>query len=143
MVLLDGILEGIKAVLEADVDTKDVIKLYRKYDIAEQGISKVPFCIIGPALNADSLAEYVGSYHHFNLPVIIQLLNRAYDLPARHQAVMDVLDVLQQDVCEAIVGDATLSDTVLDSSIAGIRYVRPTDEYVGFEITVAAKTNVE
>ena len=143
MVLLDTILEGIKAILETDVDTKDVIKLYRKYDIAEQGISKTPLCIIGPVLHAESLAEYIGSYHHFNLPIAIHLLGRAYDIPARHQAVMDVLDVLQQDVCEAIVADHELNSTVLDSSIAGIRYVRPTDEYVGYEITVNVKTDVE
>lgn len=148
MVLLDSILDGIKTILEANDNTKDVIKLYRTYDIAEQGISKTPFCIIGPVLNADILAEYVGSMHHFSLPVAIQLLDRAYPLPSRHQAIMDVLDKLQHDVCDALNSNPKLkedggSDIVLDSCISGLRYVRPSDEYVGFEVTITAKTNVE
>ena len=143
MVLLDGILEGIKTILETDVDTKDVIKLFRKYDIAEQGIAKTPFCVIGPVLNAEVLAEYIGTLYHFSLPIEVQLLGRAYNIPARHQTVMDVLDALQQNVCEAIVANPKLSNTVLDSSIGGIRYVRPTEEYVGFAVIVLVKTNVE
>ena len=141
--LFDEILEGIKAVLEADADTKDVIKLYRKYDITEQGISNTPFCIIGPVLDADILAEYIGGLHHFNLPISIQLLDRSYNTPARHQATMDVLDKLQHDVCDAINSAPKLSATVLDSNITGLRRIRPTEEYVGFEVIVTVKTNVE
>lgn len=142
MVLLDGILEGIKTILETDTDTKDVIKLYRKYDIVEKGTTKTPVCIIGPVLNAEISVRDIGTLHNFDLPIAIQLLDRAYIIPARHQAIMDVLDALQQDVCEAIIASPTLSSTVLDSSIAGLRYIR-SDEYVGFEVTLAVRTNVE
>ena len=143
MVLFDGILDGIKTILEADVDTKDVIKLYRKYDIVEKGITKTPVCVIGPTLNADIDVMDIGTLHNFNLPIAIQLLDRTYIIPARHQAIMDVLDALQQDVCEAITAAPTLSSTVLDSRVAGLRYIRPTEEYVGFEITLAVRTCVE
>lgn len=141
--LFDEILEGIKTVLEADADTKDVIKLYRKFDVTEQGISNIPFAIIGPILNADVAAEYIGSLHRFEVPIAIQLLSKSYNTPARHQAAMDILDKLQHDVCDAINSNPKLSNTVLDSSIAGLRYIRPTEEYVGYEIEIKIKTNVE
>lgn len=141
--LFDTILEGIKTILQNDADTKDVIKLYRKYDIMEQGIANTPFAILGPILNADVAAEYIGSLHRFEVPIAIQLLSKTYNTPARHQAVMDVLDKLQHDVCDAINSNPKLSNTVLDSSIAGLRYIRPTEEYVGYEIEIKIKTNVE
>lgn len=143
MVLLDGILDGIKTILAADADTKNVIKLYRKYDIVEKGITKTPVCVIGPVLNAGISIQDIGTLHNYDVPISIQLLDRAYQIPARHQAIMDVLDVLQQDVCEAIAAAPTLSSTVLEGSVAGLRYVRPTDEYVGFEVTLAVRTSLE
>jgi len=143
MVLLDTILDGIKTILEADADTKDVIKLYRKYDIVEKGITKTPVCVIGPVLNAEISVKDIGTLHNFDLPIGIQLLDRSYTIPARHQAIISVLDVLQQDVCEAITAAPTLSSTVLECSIDGLRYIRPSDEYVGFEVTLAVRTCVE
>lgn len=143
MVLLDGILNGIQAILEADIDVKDVIKLYRKYDIVEKGITKTPVCVIGPVLNADISIQDIGTLHNFDLPISIQLLDRAYQIPARHQAIMTVLDPLQQDVCEAITAAPSLSSTVLECSVVGLRYVRPSDEYVGFEVTLSVRTCLE
>ena len=143
MVLLDGILEGIKTILENNVDTKDVIKVYRKYDIVEKATVKTPLCVIGPVLNAEISIQDIGTLHNYDLPISIQLLDRAYQIPARHQAIMDVLDVLQQDVCEAIAAAPSLSSTVLECSVAGLRYVRPSDEYVGFEVTLAVRTCLE
>lgn len=143
MVLLDGILDGIQTVLAADVDTKDVIKLYRKYDIVEKGITKTPVAVIGPILNADISIQDIGTLHNYDLPISIQLLDRAYQIPTRHQAVMTVLDALQQNVCEAIAAAPSLSSTVLECSVVGLRYVRPSDEYVGFEVTLAVRTCLE
>lgn len=143
MVLLDGILDGIQTVLAADADTKDVIKLYRKYDIVEKGVTKTPLCVIGPVLNADIGIQDIGTLHNYDLPISIQLLDRAYQIPARHQAIMTVLDALQQNVCEAIAAAPSLSSTVLDCSVAGLAYIRPSDEYVGFQVTLAVRTCLE
>lgn len=141
--LFDEILEGIKTVLEADTDTKDVIKLYRKYDIVEKGVHTTPLCVIGPRLDATNLANYIGNFYHFDLVVGVQLLDRTYNIPARHQNIIDVLDKLQADTCDAITSDHTLSGTVLDSHIGGLTYIRPTEEYVGFQVDVQIKTNVD
>ena len=143
MVLFDTILDAIQTILEADADTKDVIKLYRKYDIVEKGITKTPVCVIGPVLNAEISVMDIGTLHNFDLPIAIQLLDRTYIIPARHQAIMDVLDVLQQDVCEAMTANRTLSSTVLDSRVVGLHYIRPSDEYVGFEVRLTVRTCVE
>ena len=143
MVLLDGILNGIQAVLEADIDVKDVIKLYRKYDIVEKGITKTPVCVIGPVLNADIGVQDIGTLHNYDLPIHIQVLDRAYQIPARHQAIMDVLDTLQQNVCEALGADPSLSSTVLECTVVGLSYIRPSDEYVGFQVTLSVRTCLE
>lgn len=141
--LFDEILEGIKTVLEADADTKEVIQTYRKYHIVEQGVAKLPLCVIGPILDADMAAEYIGSLHRFEVPIAIRLLGRSYNTLARYQDLINIIDPLQENVCKAIVANPKLNDTVLDSHIAGITFIQPTEEYSGFSVNVSVKTNVE
>lgn len=143
MVLFDSIIEGIKTILLNESKTGDVIESYRKFHVTEAGIEKMPLCVIMPTVDADLLANYIGGCRHFNIPIEIWVLGRVYNLPARHQEMLTVLDQLQHDVCDAITADNTLSDSVLDSNIAAISYIQPGEEYFGFKVTVMVKTNIE
>lgn len=143
--LFDPILDGIKVILEADANTKDVIKLYRKYDRVEQGIYNVPFCMLGADLDVSIEAVGLSNLHIYEGPITILLLGRSYDTPEQHQTMIDVLDLLQSNVYKALNAkeNRKLNNTVIGSLVSRIRYVRISEEYFGFEFTVTVKTKID
>ena len=135
------ILTAIESILSAAASTKDVIKLYRKYDISEQGIRDVPFCILGAALDANLEEAYLPNLHMYQCPLTIQLLGRSYDISDRHNVMAETLDTLQHNVYTVLNGNRKLNDTVLTSLVTRIQYIR-TGEYFGFALTLRVKTKL-
>ena len=135
------ILAAIESILSAAASTKDAIKLYRKYDISEQGIRDVPFCILGAALDANLEEAYLPNLHMYQCPLIIQLLGRSYDISDRHNVMAETLDTLQHNVYTVLNGNRKLNDTVLTSLVTRIQYIR-TGEYFGFALTLRVKTKL-
>jgi len=136
------ILAAIETILKAASTTKDVIKLYRKYDITEIGIQEVPFCVLGSDLDANLEGAFLPNLRIFEFPLDIQLLGRSYDTPSLHAAMAETLDTLQHDVCVVLSANKKLNGVAMTSSIIRIRYMR-TGEYFGFVLTLSIKSKLE
>lgn len=139
--LFGDVLEAIETILKADADTKDVIKQYRKY-IFERGIIATPFCLLGARVRAiPEIYDVDDGLQTWDGDVSIMLLGQSYEVPSRHQAMIDKLDKLQSDAYAALAADTTLGGVLIKSKIDEIINVR-IDEYFGFEIKLSIQKEV-
>jgi hypothetical protein len=138
--LFNEVLDGIETILKADADTKDVIKEYRQY-IVEQGIRATPFCLLGVRVKAiPEIYDIDGKLQTWDGDVSIMLLGQSYDVPSRHQAMIDTLDKLQSDVYNALITDTTLNNSVIESKIDEVKSTGFVfDIYFGFEIKLSIR----
>lgn len=136
----NGVLDGIETILEADADTKDIIKQYRQY-VFEKGIRATPFCLLGARVRAvPEISDVDDGLQTWDGDVSIMLLGQSYEVPSRYREMIDTLDKLQSDAFAALNKDETLSGSVIESRIDEIRNVR-IDEYFGFEIMISIRKN--
>lgn len=138
--LFNTVLDGIETILKADADTKDVIKLYRQY-ILEHGIRSTPFCLLGARVRAiPEIYDVDGSLQTWDGDVSIMLLGQSYEVPSRHQEMIDILDKLQSDAYAALAADTTLSGSIVESRIDEIKNTGLIfDMYFGFEIKLSIR----
>jgi len=140
-----SILTGIETILKADVNTKDIIKLYRR-DMPEMGIRATPFCVLGITEDIGIAKVFLGDTADshprvWDGDIGILLLGRAYDVPSRHTEMAETLDTLQHDTFVALNKDLTLSGSVLNSRVDRIKKVRYSEEYFGYAVTISIMQN--
>jgi len=128
-----SILTGIETILKADVDTKDVIKEYRRY-VFERGIRATPFCFIRKVRTVYRERNSKGTV--WDGEIFVDFLGQAYEIQSRHLEMVDVLDKLQDDAYDAFIANPRLADSVRTSKV-GVSENIVIDEYFGFELKIA------
>lgn len=127
------ILDAIEAILKADVDTKDIIKEYRRYKV-EHGIRATPFCFIRKVRTTYRERNAKGTI--WDGEVFIDFLGQAYEIQSRYLEMMDKLDKLQDDAYDAFIANPRLTDSVRTSKVSVSENI-VIGEYFGFEIKIA------
>ena len=127
------ILDGIEAILKADVDTKDVIKEYRRYKL-EHGIRATPFCFIRKVRTVYRERNSKGII--WDGEIFVDFLGQAYEIQSRYLEMVDKLDKLQDDAYDAFIANPRLTDSVRISKVSVSENIN-IDEYFGFEIKLA------
>jgi len=135
------IFAGIQTILSADADTKDIIKLYRKYTF-EPGINKTPFCLFAKGLTVGAFKGIGTTKQLWDGEVTVMFLGESYENLTRHDAVATVLDALQHNAYQALAGDVTLSGSVKTSKIdkiesVALRNYQGTFEYFGHQMKLS------
>ena len=127
------ILDGIEAILKADVDTKDVIKEYRRYKL-EHGIRATPFCFIRKVRTVYRERNSKGII--WDGEIFVDFLGQAYEIQSRYLEMVDKLDKLQDDAYDAFIANPRLTSSVRTSKVSVSENI-VIDEYFGFEIKLA------